>query len=98
MEGTSKNIGVTQRAFDELFIEIRERPDWEFTVHMSVMEVYNEKLHDLLIKEHEELDIYCDKKNVVNVPNLTMIHVKDPQGAKQVFEIGRNNRVIGSTN
>jgi len=53
MEGTIKNPGCCYRAFEELFIEVRERSDWAFEIQMSVLEVYNEKLHDLLNKDKD---------------------------------------------
>jgi len=65
MEGSTKNIGVCLRSFEELFIEITERTEWTYELTMSIMEVYNERLRDLLSNNENEdnIDIQYDKKN-----------------------------------
>jgi kinesin family protein C2/C3 len=37
--------GINQRALQELFVEIADRgDDWQFSIHVSVMEIYNETI------------------------------------------------------
>lgn len=57
MEGTSKAPGVTFKALEELFIEIRDRTDHEYSICMSILEVYNERIRDLLKKSDDELEV-----------------------------------------
>jgi kinesin family protein 6/9 len=43
-----KQRGVTPRAIGQLFEDILERSQYEFKVSVSYMEIYNEKVFDLL--------------------------------------------------
>jgi len=57
MEGIPKSPGITFKALEEMFIEIRDRTDYEYTLCMSIMEVYNERVRDLLNKSEDDLEI-----------------------------------------
>jgi len=98
MEGTPKLPGITFKAFEELFIEIRDRTDYEYSICMSILEVYNERIRDLLKKSDDELEVFVDKKNCVNIPGLTYVEVNNTKEALKVFNLGKNNRAVGSTN
>lgn len=70
--GTSDNKGIIPRLCDELFFEIarRQTADLSYKVEVSYMEIYNEKVHDLLdpkpnkqslkVREHNVLGPYVD--------------------------------------
>lgn len=50
-EGTKENPGVNMRALNELFRVAQERAaDYKFEITVSVLEIYNETIHDLLVK------------------------------------------------
>jgi len=42
--------------------------------------------------------VFVDKKNCVNVPGLTYVEVNNTKDALKVFNLGKNNRAVGSTN
>ena len=45
LQGLPESPGINQRALQELFNETAERSrEWEFTISVSVMEIYNEML------------------------------------------------------
>lgn len=45
LQGTSENPGINQRALQLLFSEVQEKAsDWEYTITVSVAEIYNEVL------------------------------------------------------
>lgn len=49
MEGTEKNRGVNYRTLEELFQIARERKETvTYDISVSVLEVYNEQIRDLL--------------------------------------------------
>lgn len=49
MEGTHDERGVNYRTLEELFRIIREREGlFRYELTVSVLEVYNEQIHDLL--------------------------------------------------
>lgn len=49
MEGTEENRGVNYRTLEELFKIAKERKEtFSFNISVSVLEVYNEQIRDLL--------------------------------------------------
>ena len=49
MEGTNKNRGVNYRTLEQLFKIAEERKEnFKYTISVSVLEVYNEQIRDLL--------------------------------------------------
>lgn len=45
--------GIIPRAISLIFSEVAERSDYNYTLHFSYMEVYNEMGYDLLNPDHE---------------------------------------------
>src|SRR5690242_964298 len=43
-----KHRGIIPRAIEEIFREIRNKPENAYTVRISYLEIYNETLYDLL--------------------------------------------------
>eukprot|EP00731_Ephydatia_muelleri_P001344 Em0001g1344a len=98
MEGTGDNPGINQRALLELFrITEERRDDWEYTVVVSVLEIYNEMVRDLLSLQHtEKLEIKQGPEGN-HVPGVTQVQVTCLQELNEVFAIGHENRATGST-
>ena len=70
------NPGINQRALLELFNIIKQRQlDWDFTVIVSVLEVYNESIRDLLAVNHTEKMDVKQGPDGVYVPGLTQVSV-----------------------
>ncbi|KAH0619424.1 hypothetical protein JD844_000038 [Phrynosoma platyrhinos] len=101
MEGTRENPGINQRALQLLFSEVQAKAsDWEYRITVSVAEIYNEALRDLLGKEpQEKLDIkLCpDGSGQLYVPGLTEFPVHCVEDINKVFEFGHINRATEST-
>uniref|UniRef100_A0A8C8RSU9 Kinesin-like protein n=1 Tax=Pelusios castaneus TaxID=367368 RepID=A0A8C8RSU9_9SAUR len=101
MEGTPENPGINQRALQLLFSEVRRKAsDWDYIITVSLAEIYNEALRDLLGKEpQEKLDIkLCpDGSGQLYVPGLTEFQVQSVEDINKVFEFGHMNRVTEST-
>ncbi|XP_019610104.2 kinesin-like protein KIFC3 isoform X5 [Rhinolophus sinicus] len=102
MEGTPENPGINQRALQLLFSEVQEKAsDWEYTITVSVAEIYNEVLRDLLGQEpQEKLEIrLCpDGSGQLYVPGLTEFQVQSVDDINKVFEFGHTNRTTEFTN
>ncbi|KAM6177504.1 kinesin-like protein KIFC3 isoform 8-T8 [Erethizon dorsatum] len=102
MEGTLENPGINQRALQLLFSEVQEKAsDWEYTITVSVTEIYNEVLRDLLGTEpQEKLEIrLCpDGSGQLYVPGLTEFRVQSVDDINKVFEFGHTNRTTEFTN
>jgi hypothetical protein len=57
MEGTKNNRGVNYRTLETLFNDIGEREDCEFELSMSMLEIYNENVRDLISASGSSLSI-----------------------------------------
>uniref|UniRef100_A0A8C9S1U5 Kinesin-like protein n=1 Tax=Scleropages formosus TaxID=113540 RepID=A0A8C9S1U5_SCLFO len=102
MEGIEDNPGINQRALRLLFSEVSEKaPDWDFNITVSMVEIYNETLRNLLgDNPHEKLDIkMCpDGSGQLYVPGLTEVTVQSVEDINKVFDLGHMNRATACTN
>ncbi|XP_045064586.1 kinesin-like protein KIFC3 isoform X8 [Coregonus clupeaformis] len=102
MEGVAKDPGINQRALRLLFSEVTEKaPDWDFKITVSMVEIYNETLRNLLgDNQGEKLDIKMnpDGSGHLYVPGLTEFTVQSPEDINRVFELGHMNRATACTN
>ncbi|KAM6942763.1 kinesin-like protein KIFC3 [Xenentodon cancila] len=102
MEGVAKDPGINQRALRLLFSEVTEKaPDWDYKITVSMVEIYNETLRDLLRENPtDKLDIKMnpDGSGQLYVPGLTENFVQSPEDINRVFELGHVNRATACTN
>ncbi|XP_057291181.1 kinesin-like protein KIFC3 [Hydractinia symbiolongicarpus] len=97
MEGTKTNPGINQQALMLLFKETEEQLDWEYTILVSFMEIYNEMLRDLLSTEPTtKLDIK-QSKDGIHVPNMTHVKVTCVDEVNEVINLGHRNRITACT-
>ncbi|KPP79999.1 kinesin-like protein KIFC3-like [Scleropages formosus] len=101
-KGIEDNPGINQRALRLLFSEVSEKaPDWDFNITVSMVEIYNETLRNLLgDNPHEKLDIkMCpDGSGQLYVPGLTEVTVQSVEDINKVFDLGHMNRATACTN
>ncbi|XP_048887388.1 kinesin-like protein KIFC3 isoform X2 [Brienomyrus brachyistius] len=102
MEGVADNPGINQRALQLLFSEVSEKaPDWEFRITVSMVEIYNETLRNLLgdnPSEKLEIKMCPDGSGQLYVPGLTEISVQSVEDINRVFSLGYVNRATACTN
>ncbi|XP_072550617.1 kinesin-like protein KIFC3 isoform X2 [Salminus brasiliensis] len=102
MEGVPEDPGINQRALRLLFSEVSEKkPDWDYNITVSMVEIYNETLRNLLgDNPSEKLDIkMCpDGSGQLYVPGLTEFTVESVEDINKVFELGHMNRATACTN
>ncbi|XP_063044056.1 kinesin-like protein KIFC3 isoform X2 [Engraulis encrasicolus] len=102
MEGVPENPGINQRALRLLFDEVSEKkPDWEYSISVSMVEIYNETLRSLLGDNlNDKLDIkMCpDGSGQLYVPGLTEFSVESVEDINKVLELGHMNRATACTN
>eukprot|EP00741_Cyanophora_paradoxa_P025102 tig00000342_g24230.t1 len=106
MEGTDEEPGVSYRALEELFRTTGEEasPDYRFEVRVSLLEVYNESIRDLLRDPSERpvpLDVKLVKRHDgtlgVHVPDLRTSAVASVGEVREVMARGYRNRAVGVT-
>ncbi|KAG1371043.1 kinesin-like protein KIN-14J [Cocos nucifera] len=103
MEGTPENRGVNYRALEELFRSSMERSSlirYQFSV--SMLEVYNEKIRDLLADNADQhakkLEIKQGADGAQDVPGLVEAQICSIAEVWEKLKTGARNRSVGSTN
>jgi kinesin family protein 3/17 len=102
LEGTKDEPGVMTRFAKDLFLLINERKDeWEYAVRCSYIEIYQEKIQDLLDQNPSfnisTLKIREDKVKGIYVTNLTELPVDCEDDILDILQRGSKNRTVGET-
>ncbi|XP_017697414.2 kinesin-like protein KIN-14R isoform X2 [Phoenix dactylifera] len=105
MEGTEEARGVNYRTLEELFRIIRERQGlFQYEITVSVLEVYNEQIRDLLLMGSQpgvaakRLEVRQVAEGVHHVPGMVEAHVSNMDEVWEVLQTGSKARAVGSTN
>ncbi|KAI9880655.1 MAG: hypothetical protein M1830_001659 [Pleopsidium flavum] len=109
MQGTSTSLGVIPLAITDIFSYIRETPRREFLLRVSYLEIYNEKIYDLLSpptvegigapgsSQQEEIKLREDSKRGVYAAPLKEEIVQSPTQLLRVISRGDQVRKTSST-
>ncbi|KAK3382459.1 kinesin motor domain-containing protein [Lasiosphaeria ovina] len=106
MQGTASSPGVIPLAITDIFSYIRETPSREFLLRVSYLEIYNEKIHDLLSmptgngigpSQMEEIKLREDSKRGVYASPLKEEIVQSPTQLLRVIARGDQARRTAST-
>lgn len=109
MQGTASSPGVIPLAITDIFSYIRETPSREFLLRVSYLEIYNEKIHDLLstpppgtlggpgAPQQEEIKLREDSKRGVYASPLKEEIVQSPTQLLRVIARGDHARRTSST-
>lgn len=90
--------GVIPRIIEQVFDSIASAPsNMEYTVKVSYMEIYMEKIRDLLAPMHDNLPIHEDKARGVYVKGLLEVYVGTLEEVSQVLSQGGQARATAST-
>ncbi|KAG1042280.1 hypothetical protein G6F46_011650 [Rhizopus delemar] len=91
--------GIIPRIVEQIFTSIMAAPsNLEFTVKVSYMEIYMEKVRDLLNPSQDNLPIHEDKTHGVYVKGLLEVYVGSQDDVYEVMRNGSANRVVSATN
>ena len=83
---------------DKIFEDIEYSPEnIEFTLKVTMLEIYNEKIQDLLDTKKQNLTIKEDKKLGIFVDNATEVYVNSSDEIKKVMNLGQSNRSVAAT-
>ncbi|RJE23277.1 kinesin-like protein [Aspergillus sclerotialis] len=106
MQGTATSPGVIPLAITDIFSFIRETPHREFLLRVSYLEIYNERIHDLLSapisngvgpSQQEEIKLREDSKRGIYATPLKEEIVQSPTQLLRVIARGDHARRTGST-
>ncbi|XP_010277818.1 PREDICTED: kinesin-like protein KIN-14G [Nelumbo nucifera] len=103
MEGTPENRGVNYRTLEELFRISKERcSTMKYELFVSMLEVYNEKIRDLLVENPNQppkkLEVKQAAEGTQEVPGLVEARVYSTDEVWELLKTGSCARSVGSTN
>ncbi|KAK8633254.1 hypothetical protein V6N13_014102 [Hibiscus sabdariffa] len=103
MEGTQENRGVNYKTLEELFRVAGERGGvMKYELFVSMMEVYNEKIRDLLGENSNQptkrLDIKQAADGTQEVPGVVEASVYSTEEVWELLKSGNRVRSVGATN
>ena len=91
--------GIIPRIVEQMFLSISRSPEnIEYTVRVSYMEIYMEKIRDLLLPQNDNLPIHEEKSRGVYVKGLLEIYVTTVQEVYEVMRRGGLARATAATN
>jgi len=98
-DGSLENRGIIPRAIEQIFGHIQRyaSPRMRFLVRASYLQIYNEKISDLLKPERSNLSIREDKKRGIFVDGLSEWVVRSPAEIYGLMERGGAMRATGET-
>ncbi|XP_034951830.1 kinesin-like protein KIF13B isoform X3 [Chelonus insularis] len=102
MMGSGDNKGIIPRLCDNLFDMIAKQQSSELTykVEVSYMEIYNEKVHDLLDPKPNKQSLKVREHNVLGpyVDGLSQLAVTSYQDIDNLMTEGNKSRTVAATN
>ena len=102
MEGDLDNPekeGIVPRMIRHVFHNILiSNGDIEFIVKMSMIEIYMEKIHDLIDLNKSNLAIRKKKKKEIYIEDLSEHYVSNEEDLLNLVKLGSDNRTVHSTN
>ncbi|KAI1373657.1 kinesin-domain-containing protein [Hypoxylon crocopeplum] len=103
MMGTSieddEGKGITPRIVEQIFSSIMSSPPTiEYTVRVSYMEIYMERIRDLLAPQNDNLPVHEEKNRGVYVKGLLEIYVSSVEEVFEVMKRGGAARAVAATN
>ncbi|KAL0944352.1 kinesin heavy chain [Colletotrichum truncatum] len=91
--------GVIPRIVEQIFASIMSSPSTiEYTVRVSYMEIYMERIRDLLAPQNDNLPVHEEKNRGVYVKGLLEVYVSSVQEVFEVMRRGGNARAVAATN
>ncbi|XP_052678173.1 kinesin-like protein klp-3 isoform X2 [Crassostrea angulata] len=97
MMGPDNNPGINIRAMKELFDVCKERAETvTYTLKVSLIEIYNETIQDLLTTDAKALELRT-AGNKVSIPNLKEVVIRNLDDIKKTMAQGDKNRTVAST-
>ena len=91
--------GIVPRMVRTVFNRIdNSSENIEFTVKVSMLEIYMEKIRDLLDPSKSNMQIKTDKNKGIFIADLTERYIGSDLDVYDIMRIGNDNRKVASTN
>eukprot|EP00042_Codosiga_hollandica_P052134 m.656332 g.656332 ORF g.656332 m.656332 type:complete len:728 (-) comp58428_c0_seq1:94-2277(-) len=91
--------GIIPRIVEDIFAFIHMAPEFvQFTVKVSYIEIYMERIRDLLCDGNTNLQIHENKERGIYVRHATELFVQNAEAVMEVFRSGAERRAVAATN
>jgi kinesin family protein 5 len=91
--------GIIPRIVEQIFTSMMASPgNIEFTIRVSYMEIYMERIRDLLNPANDNLPVHEEKNRGVYVKGLLEVYVSSVDEVYEVLRRGGNARAVAATN
>jgi kinesin family protein 5 len=91
--------GIIPRIVEQIFASMLASPsNIEYTVRVSYMEIYMERIRDLLNPVNDNLPVHEEKSRGVYVKGLLEVYVSSVAEVYEVMRRGGNARAVAATN
>lgn len=91
--------GIVPRMINQVFTHIiMSTSEIEYTVKVSMIEIYMEKVRDLIYGSRSKLHIREDKSKGVYIEDLSEHYVISEEEVIDIMKIGNENRSVAATN
>ncbi|KAI3871888.1 hypothetical protein MKX03_012924 [Papaver bracteatum] len=98
MECHGEETGLLPRVMDGLFACLKSLDEMtKYTVKLSMVEIYKEKVRDLFDLSKNNLQIKESKLHGIHLTGVTEAFISDPAEASQNLANGAANRAVGET-
>ncbi|XP_065055054.1 kinesin-like protein KIF22-B [Rhopilema esculentum] len=100
--GSREEPGLIPRCINYVFMlmkarELESKQKETFSVHFSMLEIYQEKVYDLIKPKEKDLPIRQDATGNIVIPELTEVKLSSFNEFTHKYQSASNNRTIGST-
>ncbi|XP_036366610.1 LOW QUALITY PROTEIN: kinesin-like protein KIN-7I [Octopus sinensis] len=97
MSGSKEEKGIIPMAMQSMFDAIDNAPNRQFLLRVSYMEIYNEKITDLLDVEEKTLKLLEDENRVVHVSGLKEMVFQNIDDMLAIKKKGDSRRRVAET-
>src|SRR4051812_25620058 len=99
MQGTAKQPGIIPRAVEHVvnLAKRYQKADSDCTICVSYLEIYNEKVYDLLSPSDNDLPIREDQSRAIFVSHLSKTKISTAEEFRQTYEAGCKNLSTAAT-
>lgn len=107
MVGSDDNPGINKRAIQQLLTMCSTRNQWKYSLTLSMSEIYQEEIYDLLKTpvvpettnpgKNSHVKVFSNKDSDIVLHGLSEREVEDEAGIYELLKIGEINRNVGST-
>ncbi|CAD5212763.1 unnamed protein product [Bursaphelenchus okinawaensis] len=101
MEGPESDPGISRRVGQEIFALLEEKSEYiECNVTASIIEIYNEKIRDLLESDStssQKVQVRTDSEGRAEVRGVQRVEISSVKDLHELIKIGHKNRSTATT-